>query len=305
MSEKKSGGTLPPLPSSSVHAQPYVFPQWTAPNYHQNRQMQYWGASPMMAAPFMYAPPPAPPYTARPKRVINRKPTLATTLETEDLVVMGLVPKPLDIDAPAYPAHLPFIRCCYDSNEKKGCEKGSKCYHLHFDPAHRHPPEPPSIPGRNHEVYVDRPHFVAFDNCNVTDMSQLPCHYGIQCKDPKHREFAHNHKFGIDGMRDYETFLRNYRNYEFELIKYQLSVNKARRELTDDFVLEAYNKLEGNSSKLSADAIAQCEVAKLKLPGESTKESTKIDETKTKKEEPNIKKDEEYKPRPWLPTSGL
>ena len=250
----------PSVPPYYNYQQPYpvAYPYYQMNPYAQ--QMPYWGTPVMMPPPFMYAaPPPAPPYTSKPKRVPNRKPTLATTMNVTDLVVLGLVAKPLDVDPPAYPSHLPFVRCCYDSNEKKGCEKGCKCYHIHKDPSHRTKPDQPIVPGRNHEVYVDRPHFVAFDNSEDANIDSLPCHYGIHCKDPDHRERAECNKYTADGMRNYEVFLRNYRNYEFELIKYQLSVNKARRELTDEVVVEAFSKLGSRSSELSREAFTSCE----------------------------------------------
>ena len=178
----------------------------------------------------------------------ERESSLASKLPAEDLAVLGLIPRPVSGKTPAYPAHLPFVRCCYDANQKKGCGKGNKCYHIHADPEHRCKPDS-TQQGRHQEVYVDRPHFISFDTTGHPDAQTLPCHYGMQCKSAQHRECATKHKFNAVALAEYEAYLRSYRSYEFELIKYQLAVNKARRDLPDSDVFDALARC--NETELS------------------------------------------------------
>ena len=152
------------------------------------------------------------------------------------LVALGLVPPQPDVHPPSYPAHLPPVRCCYDSKQIKDCTRGNNCYHLHRDEADRCRPQNM----KTHEVYIPRPHFIAFNNSSSSSstevFSSLPCNYGLQCKDRQHHSCAVRHMFGETALAEYKAYLRRYRSYEFELIRYYLLVNKARRELTDEDV---------------------------------------------------------------------
>eukprot|EP00656_Telonema_subtile_P056421 TRINITY_DN9007_c0_g1_i1.p1 TRINITY_DN9007_c0_g1~~TRINITY_DN9007_c0_g1_i1.p1 ORF type:complete len:235 (-),score=9.64 TRINITY_DN9007_c0_g1_i1:369-1073(-) len=187
-----------------------------------------------------------PTHTAAAQHRHHRNPLLATRMDNDELAALGLIPKPATTTPPVYPASLPFVRCCYDSNEAKRCGQGNKCYHIHRDPTHRCKATTAQTQGRHHEVQVDRPHFVSFDaSDDHPAIDSLPCHYGATCKNPHHRECAVNHKFNAAAMKEYDTYLRNYRSYEFELIKHQLSINKARRELTDEVVLDSFARCGG------------------------------------------------------------
>ena len=151
------------------------------------------------------------------------------------LVALGLIPPHPRISAPAYPAHLPHVRCCYDSNKMKECERHSNCYHLHRDGADRC--RPASL--KPHEVYVPRPHFIAYNEFQSVSVASLPCNYGLNCKNHQHRRCAVKHKFNATALVEYEAYVRAYRSYEFAVIQYYLSANQVRRQLTDEDVREA------------------------------------------------------------------
>ena len=169
--------------------------------------------------------------------LIKIKPNLAVPLS--ELVELGLVPPlPSAVTKPAYPAHLPFVRCCYDANEKKGCGKGSNCYHVHSNAADRSRP-----PGLKWQVYIDRPHFSAFNETGTgIDLQTLPCNYGMGCMDPQHRRCAFKHKFNAAALAEYDSYLRAFRTYEFALIEHHHAVNRARKDLTEKAILEAQER---------------------------------------------------------------
>ena len=165
----------------------------------------------------------------------------AQSMPLSELVALGLVPPHPRISAPAYPAHLPHVRCCYDSNKMKECTRFSNCYHLHRDGADRC--RPAGL--KPHEVYVPRPHFIAYNEVRSRSpdpVKSLPCNYGLQCKDRQHRDCAVKHKFDTAALAEYEAYLRAFRSYEFAVIQYYLSVNRARRELTDEVVRDAQRR---------------------------------------------------------------
>ena len=158
---------------------------------------------------------------------------LSATITTEELAALGLV-KVVGVRPPVYPAHLPFVRCCYDSNHRRACEKGAKCYHLHANPADR------CKPLVNKPVYVERPHFLLYNQTTPQpSYDTLPCQYGPNCKNPSHYNCAIQHCFEDAMITDYNAYSRNFRDYEYQLIQQQLSINRARRKLTDDMIQRA------------------------------------------------------------------
>ena len=160
------------------------------------------------------------------------------------LVALGLVPPHPRISAPAYPAHLPHVRCCYDSNKMKECERHSNCYHLHCDGADRC--RPAGL--KPHEVYVPRPHFIAYNEVQSVSVASLPCNYGLNCKNHQHRRCAVKHKFNATALVEYEAYVRAFRSYEFAVIQYYLVVGRVRRHLTDEDVRDAQENARRNKA---------------------------------------------------------
>ena len=230
---------------------------------------------------------------------------LVTKMSNEELIQLGLLPPPtMASRPPIYPSHLPFVRCCYDTatttgNSKgggvggrratttSGCAKGNKCYHLHSDPVDRCKlPTQNSVAGgnnnaiaagvsRHNELWVDRPHFNAFNNnyqslfsnsssvfnSTTSDPFQatlviyhhqhhqrLPCHYGMNCRNPQHRQCAVQHNFHAAALEEYELYLRRFRSYEFECIQYHHTVNRIWRSITDTMVKSAYLHRANNNN---------------------------------------------------------
>ena len=167
---------------------------------------------------------------------------LSATITTEELIALGVV-WGVQIPQPTYPPHLPFVRCCYDFNVRKTCGKGSNCYHIHANPADR---RKPPILNPPFEVYVERPHFQLFEEMaeHATILS-LPCQYGMNCKNPLHRECAIQYRFAL---AEYNAYFRAFRDYEFQMIQQQLAVTRARRELTDDMIKRARSAHAANFS---------------------------------------------------------
>ena len=197
------------------------------------------------APPPRYVPPP-------PMRALTQKAQcaspmlpLSATITVEELVTLGLVRNPV-ILRPQYPSHLPLVRCCYDSNKRKGCDKGSNCYHIHANPTDRRKPATQKCP---HEIYVERPHFALYEGMvPQPHIQSLPCQYGMGCKNPLHRDCAVRFSLNDAALADYNAYFRAFRDYEFQMIQQQLAVIRARRELTDDMIWRAR----------SAHAAAEC-----------------------------------------------
>ena len=162
----------------------------------------------------------------------------AKSMSLSELVALGLIPPHPRISAPAYPAHLPHVRCCYDSSRIKDCARSHNCYHLHCDGADRC--RPAGL--KPHEVYVPRPHVIAYNEVQSNlsaAVASLPCNYGLNCKSHQHRRCAVKHKFNATALAEYEAYVRAFRSYEFAVIQYYLSANQVRRQLTDEDVREA------------------------------------------------------------------
>lgn len=171
---------------------------------------------------------------------------LVLTKSVEELIDLGLLVSPVmacETPLPSYPQRLPFVRCCYDSNRKKGCEQGHKCYHLHRDLTHQcRCPSPLTHGIRHHDIYIGRPHFQAYNAATQIApiaIDTLPCNYGLKCKNARHRDCAFKYMFNAVAMAHYEQYLKRFREHEFQMINYHINANKARREIADSDLFRA------------------------------------------------------------------
>eukprot|EP00658_Telonema_sp_P-2_P002926 TRINITY_DN11078_c0_g2_i2.p1 TRINITY_DN11078_c0_g2~~TRINITY_DN11078_c0_g2_i2.p1 ORF type:complete len:184 (-),score=40.63 TRINITY_DN11078_c0_g2_i2:670-1221(-) len=93
--------------------------------------------------------------------------------------------------------------------------------------------------GHNHQPheYVD-----------LQQQQHLPCHYGMNCRNLQHRQCAIQYNFDAAAQKEYELYLRRFREYEFECIQYHHTVNKMWRDITDDMVKTAYLRVYNNNN---------------------------------------------------------
>ena len=228
-------------------------------------------------------PPPASPVVSTSKvadtaATNERSFLLARSMTVEELIALGLLASPSNVCTTALPEfstrRFPFVRCCYDSNPSKGCQKGHQCYHLHKDPAHQNHKISPLTHGvRKQEIYVQRPHFDAFNEASRTaeiDFESLPCNYGINCKNHKHRECAYRHVFNTAKVSQYDAYIKKFRDHEFQMIGYHNSINKARRDISDEEILRA------EQAKMELMAAAAAKARQAPVPQRSENSSSKL-----------------------------